>query len=79
MDLKEGTLKRVAPSRHPVERLRLDIISEDSDEADGTFFNEKSPRQKGIDSLNLSIDSDVIGTDDPFARNKSLKSRNTHN
>ena len=29
MDLKDGSLKRVAPTKHPVQRLDLDAISED--------------------------------------------------
>ena len=60
MDLKEGTLKRVAPTRHPVEKLRLDIISEDSEEALGTFFTEDM-NAKGEESLNSSVET-VMGT-----------------
>ena len=42
MDLKEGTLRRVAPSKHPVERLNIDTISEDSDEDMQSFYSKNS-------------------------------------
>lgn len=37
MDLKEGTLKRVAKTNHPVPKLDMAAISEDSDETHGTW------------------------------------------
>ena len=37
MDLKEGTLKRVAKTNHPVTKLDMETISEDSDETLGTL------------------------------------------
>ena len=79
MDMKEGTLKRVAPTKHPVEKLRLDVISEDSDEAEDTFFNQK---EEEFTSLNLTLNSTdlmVSGSEMiPFAKKKTVKSLNNY-
>ena len=51
MDLQDGTLKRMAPSKNIVQRLSLENISEDSDEDMETFYSKKSP---GFSEYDLS-------------------------
>ena len=50
LDLREGTLKRVAPTLHPVQRLDLDAISEDSDEQRAESKEDKSIMNSSIDT-----------------------------
>ena len=54
MDLKDGTLKRVAPTKHPVQRLDMDAISEDLDETSSSEEDSKS-------NMNTSLDTDFKG------------------
>ena len=54
LDLKEGTLKRVAPTKHPVKRLDLDAISEDSDDK---HSDNKSQMNSSIDTFYRKITS----------------------
>jgi len=66
MDIQEGSLKRVKPSRHPVKRLDQTNLSDDSDELpDGTFFEAK-----GITSMNSTYGS---REETPFTKNKSTR------
>ena len=54
MDLKDGSLKRVAPTKHPVQRLDLDAISEGLDETSSEGEDSKS-------NMNTSLDTDFKG------------------
>ena len=56
LDLKEGTLKRVAPTKHPVKRLDLDAISEDSDDKHSNQDN-KSRMNSSVDTFYKGITS----------------------
>ena len=57
LDLKEGTLKRVAPTKHPVKRLDLDAISEDSDDKHSELQENKSRMNSSVDTFYKGITS----------------------
>jgi len=56
MDLKEGTLKRVAKTNHPVPKLDMGAISEDSDETHGTWRDNPTT---DVD-IDMSINSKML-------------------
>ena len=73
LDLKEGTLKRVAPTKHPVKRLDLDAISEDSDDKHSELQDNKSQMNSSIDTFYKGITSTDSRAPQNYRKTKSEK------